>query len=191
MKTESTPATRVVLYAAAVVIALGVLPLPYSYYGFLRLVAVLAFAYSAYVAFTTRSWATLSIAVLAAVVFNPAVPLRLPKDAWACMDAAAAAYLAILAKHVQTKFSTYGPPERTFEAIARMLGFSVLLALFGGVGVAVLAGIVIIPLRWLGVEISGKFLNPIAYASASAVAIAVLAGYGYHSGTRKVTPGEA
>jgi hypothetical protein len=191
MKTESPPAVRAALYAAAVVIAVGVLPLPYGYYGFLRVIAVLAFAYSAYVAFNTRSWATLFLAALAVVVFNPIVPLRLPKDAWACIDATSAAYLAILAKHVQMQFAAYGPPERTVESIAKMLGFSVLLALFGGVGVAVLAGIVIIPLRWLGLEISGKFLNPIAYAAASAVAVAVLAGYGYHSGERKVAPGEA
>jgi hypothetical protein len=191
MKTDSPPEMRAALYASAVVIAVGVLPLPYSYYGFLRVIAVLAFAYSAYVAFTTRSWATLVLTALAVLIFNPVVPLRLPKDAWACLDAASATYLAILAKHVQTQFVTYGPPERTVEAIAKMLGFSVLLALFGGVGVAVLAGIIIIPLRWLGLEISGKFLNPIAYASASAIAVAVLAGYGYHSGGRKVTPGEA
>ena len=191
MKTESPTALRVVLYAAAAVIDVGVLPLPYGYYRFLRVIAVLAFAYAAYVAFSTRSWVTLALAIVAVLVFNPVVPLHLPKDAWACIDAASAAYLAILAKHVQTQFSTYGPPERTVETIAKMLGFSLLLALFGSVGVAVLAGIVIIPLRWLGLEISGRFLNPIAYASACAIAVAVLAGYGYHSGDRKVTPGEA
>jgi hypothetical protein len=174
-----------------VVIAVGVLPLPYGYYGFLRFIAVLAFAYSAFVAFTTRSWATLVLASLGVLVFNPVIPLRLSKDAWACVDAASAAYLAILAKHVQTQFSQFSPPEITIEAVAKMLGFSVLLALSGGVGVAVLAGIVFIPLRWLGLEISAKFLNPVAYASASAIAVAVLAGYGYHSGERKVTPGEA
>jgi hypothetical protein len=191
MNTESSPAIRTVLYAAAVVIAVGILPLPYGYYGFLRVIAALAFAYSAYVAFSTRSWTTLVLSAVAVLVFNPVVPLRPAKEAWACIDAASAAYLAVLAKHVQTQFATYGAPERTVEAIAKMLGFSVLLALFGGVGVAVLAGIVIIPLRWLGLEISGKFLNPIAYAAASAVAVAVLAGYGYHSGKPTVTTGEA
>lgn len=191
MKTESPSATRDVLYAAAVVIAVGVLPLPFGYYGFLRFVAVLAFIYAAFVAFSTRSWVTLLFAALAVLVFNPVVPLRLPKDAWACIDAASAAYLAILAKHLATRFAAYGPPEMTVEAIAKMLGFSVLLALFSGVGVAVLAGILMIPLRWLGLELSGKVLNPIAYATASAVAVAVLAGYGYHSGESKDKLGEA
>jgi hypothetical protein len=129
MKTESPPAIRVALYAAAIVIAIGVLPLPYGFYGFLRIIAVLAFAYSAYVAFRTRSWVTLLVAVLALIVFNPVVPLRLPKDLWACIDAASAAYLAILAKHVQTQFATFGSPELTVEAVVKTLGFSVLLAL--------------------------------------------------------------
>jgi hypothetical protein len=191
MKTESPTAIRAVLYAAAIAIAVGVLPLPYGYYSLLRVVAVLAFAYCAYVALGTRSWATLVLVALAVVVFNPVIPLHLPKDVWACIDATAATYLAILAKHVQTQFSSYAPPERTVEVIAKMLGFAVLLALLGGVGITVLAGVVIIPLRCLGLEVSGRFLNPIAYASASAAAVAVLAGYCYHSGERKVTPSEA
>jgi hypothetical protein len=142
---------RIALYGCAVALGLGVLPLPYGYYGFLRVAAIVAFMVVGYVAVTTRSWPTLVVAICAVLVFNPAVPLRMPKEAWACVDAAASAYLAIVASQVVTGFSAYGPPERTVEAIARVLGFAILLGLFAGVGFTVVAAVIVIPLKWLGV----------------------------------------
>jgi len=191
MSSSSAPRADLLLYACSAALALGVLPLPYGYFMLLRVTALLAFAYTAYVAFTTRAWPTVVVSVLAMLIFNPVVPLRLSKDVWACIDAGAAAYLAVVTKQIAARFSAYGPPDRTLEAIAKMFGFAVLFGLFAGVGIAVLAGIILIPLKWLGLSISGKFLNPVAYGAASAAAVAVLAGYGYYSGERQRPNGDA
>jgi len=176
--------TRTALYGCAMALAIGLLPLPYAYYTFLRFAAVAAFLMVGYVAATSRSWATLVIAVCAVLIFNPVVPLRMPKDAWACVDDAAAAYLAIIASHIATGFASYGPPERTVEAIAKVVGFAVLLGLLAGVGLTVTVAMVVIPLKWIGMPISGKFMNFLGYGAACAAAAAVLAGHAYHSGSK-------
>ena len=191
MPNQLPQGANLLLHGCAATIALGVLPLPYGYYMLLRLVAAAAFAAVAYVAIVTRSWPTLAVSLFAMSVLNPIVPLHLSKDAWACIDGGAAAYLAVVAKHVTARFSNYGPPEHTAEAIAKALGFSVLLGLFAGVGLTVVVGIVVIPLKWLGLSISGKFMNPLAYGAATAAAVAVLSGYAYHSGTKGSSHGDA
>lgn len=172
------------LIGCAILLALGILPLPYGYYSLLRLTALVAFGVVAYVAVATRSWPTLAISVSAAMVFNPFVPIRLPNDAWACIDAGAAAYLAVVASHLVSGFSKYSFPDQSVEAVARTLGFALLLGLFAGVGVAVAAGMVVIPLKWFGLAISSKFMNPLAYGAATAAAVAVVTGHAYHSGTK-------
>lgn len=182
---------RHVLYGSAALIALGILPLPYSFYGVLRVVATLALAYCAAVAFHTKAWPTLGVTVALAFVFNPVVPVHLPKELWACIDGGTSAYLAVIASHIQSRFRTFGAPEIDPSALARVVGFAALLGLIGGVGVSVLAGILVIPLKWLGAVASGEFLNPLGYGAACAAAAAVLTGHAYHSGAKSAAASEA
>jgi len=182
MPSQLPQGTGALLYCCAGVVAIGLLPMPYGYYMLLRFAALISFSVVAYTAFATRSWSTLVVSLGAALVMNPFFPLHLSKESWACLDGAAAAYLAVVAKQVTTGFSNYGPPELSVEAFARTLGFSVLLGLFAGVGLTVVVGVVAIPLKWLGLSISGKFMNPLAYGAATAAAVAVLSGHAYYSG---------
>jgi Na+/proline symporter len=78
---------------ALVLIAL--VPLPYDYYRILRVIVCGAAAFLAWSEFQERGliagWAIGLIAV--AVIFNPAVPLRLERETWMVLDVVAAAIL--------------------------------------------------------------------------------------------------
>jgi hypothetical protein len=175
--------TEVLLYGCAAAIAIGLLPMPYSYYMFIRVAAVAAFSVVAYIAVTTRSWSTLALSLCGALVMNPFLPLHLSKETWACIDGAVAAYIAVITRNIATRFPHYSKPELSVGAVAAAIGLSVLLGLFAGVGLAVIAAMVVIPLKWLGLYISGQFLNPLAYGAATAAVIAVLSGHAYYTGS--------
>lgn len=83
---------RVLLLAAAVLLAVGAAPLPYAYYRILRWVACAAFIWTAYEARSRPAWPWVLGAF--AVLFNPLAPIHMNKDAWVVADLAAAAVLA-------------------------------------------------------------------------------------------------
>jgi hypothetical protein len=86
-----------VIYGAAALLAIAVLPLPYGYYQLLRLVATGVFAWAALVALQRGSTGYgFGFAVLA-LLFNPVLPVYLSKAIWAPIDVGAALAL-VLAK---------------------------------------------------------------------------------------------
>lgn len=82
-----------VLYGAAAMLLIALVPLPYGYYQLLRLVTTVAFGWAAYVAYDRKNetlpWAFGVIALL----FNPLIPVHLPRELWMVIDAAAGVFL--------------------------------------------------------------------------------------------------
>lgn len=84
---------RFVVIVAAILILVGVAPVPYGYYVFLRIVATGVFAWGAVVLFQRKSpilpWAY----VVAAIIFNPFIKVFFSRGIWIGIDLAAAALL--------------------------------------------------------------------------------------------------
>lgn len=77
------------LLITAALLFIGVAPLPYGYYTFLRFVACAVFAWAAVSAWVTdKSWLAYTLAA-ATVLFNPIVRVHLSKEAWSFIDPAA------------------------------------------------------------------------------------------------------
>jgi hypothetical protein len=84
-----------VIYGAAALLAVAVLPLPYGYYQLLRLVATVVFAWASFVAFQ-RGRAGYGFGfVVVALLFNPVLPVYLSKALWAPIDLGAALALVV------------------------------------------------------------------------------------------------
>ncbi len=88
---------KALVLVPAVLLAVGVLPLPYGFYTFLRLVVCLVCAILAYMEWkkseTVSPW---SVALgLVAILFNPVFPVHLTKTIWAVLDLASAAMLVL------------------------------------------------------------------------------------------------
>ena len=69
---------------------LALLPLPYGYYQFLRIVAAVASGFIAYQSFSDgkQTWAITFGAI--SILFNPIIPIHLPREVWAPVDIVAA-----------------------------------------------------------------------------------------------------
>lgn len=83
------------IYATAALLALAVLPLPYGYYQLLRLVATGVFAWAAIVAFGRNSAGIGFGCAVLALLFNPLLPVYLPKAVWIPIDLGAAVGLVV------------------------------------------------------------------------------------------------
>ena len=85
------------LFIPALLLVLALLPLPYGYYTFLRLVVTIAAAIAAFLVYQqaslNRSWA-IAFGIIA-VLFNPIFPVYLDREVWAVIDLFAAATFAI------------------------------------------------------------------------------------------------
>jgi len=68
---------------------------PYDYYTLLRWVACGVCAYTAFQAVQIKKFGWLWIFVITALVLNPIAPLRVKRDTWAIVDAAAAVLLLL------------------------------------------------------------------------------------------------
>ncbi|THK37382.1 hypothetical protein EHS39_14245 [Ensifer sp. MPMI2T] len=76
------------LLIPAVLLVAAVLPLPYGYYTFLRLVVTVAAAITAYTSYQTArsmTWPTIVMG-LVAFLFNPVVPVALSRSVWLPID---------------------------------------------------------------------------------------------------------
>lgn len=83
------------IYGAAALLALAVLPLPYGYYQLLRLVATGVFVWAAVIAFKRgRAGHGFGFAVLT-LLFNPVLPVYLSKAIWMPIDLGAAVALVV------------------------------------------------------------------------------------------------
>ena len=87
------------LLLPAALLLVGLLPLPYGYYTFLRIVVCLCAAVAAYLAFKAhnRMDVFVAISVAVAIVFNPIIPVYLNKGLWGVIDVVAAIWFALLA----------------------------------------------------------------------------------------------
>lgn len=84
---------KLVLYAAAAIIAAAALPLPYGIYVFIRIIGTIAFAYLAYESWRQEHELLLWAYGAAAILFNPIIPIHLSKTLWTVIDLAAAAVI--------------------------------------------------------------------------------------------------
>lgn len=73
---------------------LALLPLPYSYYMFLRWAVLLSACLHLYFGIQRKCWVACAIFGLIAALFNPFYPVYLTKSIWMFLDIGAAALMA-------------------------------------------------------------------------------------------------
>ncbi|MEZ0001319.1 DUF6804 family protein [Sinorhizobium fredii] len=91
------PAIYLLIPAALLLVA--VLPLPYGYYIFLRLVVTVGAALAAYSAYKAKASISGEVVVmgLMAILFNPLVPVMLSRSVWLPIDLLAGCIFAYVA----------------------------------------------------------------------------------------------
>lgn len=91
----------IVIYIAAAMLFIGVAPLPYGYYMLLRLVATIVFAWAAYVTYEREEEVLPWILGVIALLFNPLIPIHLPKEVWMAVDLGAGIFLLTLISRIK------------------------------------------------------------------------------------------
>ena len=89
---------RGIFYTAAAMLLLALAPLPYAYYELLRLVVCGTFGYLGYLALQRKYRANAAVFLVAALMFNPLIPLYFDRGVWAGIDIAAAITLLVARK---------------------------------------------------------------------------------------------
>lgn len=89
---------RALLIACAVALLLGAAPLPYGYYTLLRLLACITFGLAVFVAHSRGSQVLPTVYGIAALLFNPLVPVHFSKVVWASLDIVGAILLLASAR---------------------------------------------------------------------------------------------
>jgi hypothetical protein len=133
-------------------IVAGGLDAPYGYYTFTQIVTCCAAALIAFVGFRNRPVSQWCVPlVLAAVLFNPLIPIRLPPQIWPYFDFATA---ALFAAHLI--FIRWAPYPVLIRQIFRGLAFVALAALVGsGALLLVLCGTrLILPRPWMALDVN-------------------------------------
>ncbi len=87
---------KFVIYCVAAALFLGAFPLPYGYYGLLRVIGCAAFSWCAYILFESKNTKHAWIMVVLAVLFNPFAKFHFPKEAWAVIDICASGFLLFI-----------------------------------------------------------------------------------------------
>ena len=92
----------IVIKITAFMLFLGALPLPYyPYYPILRIVVTVVFIWSAYVS-SSRKRSDLSwLFCVGAILFNPILPIELPKIIWFVIDIACGVFLLVNLKFLK------------------------------------------------------------------------------------------
>lgn len=94
-----------ILLVCAGLLALGVLPLPYGYYGFLRVIVFFTAAFATYFEWDRKKemtgWAYAFGCM--ALLWNPFVPVHLTKIAWVMFDLAGAGIMVAYWKQITDK----------------------------------------------------------------------------------------
>ncbi|RWP95738.1 DUF6804 family protein [Mesorhizobium sp.] len=99
MLSTSAGTVRLIAIVTAVAMLLAIAPWPYGYYQLLRVVGFFAGAYCGAMVWRSGpenhnlAWALFA----AALVFNPFMPVYLPREVWAVIDVAAAGLFAFTA----------------------------------------------------------------------------------------------
>jgi len=81
------------IYFVAVLLFVGVLPLPDSYYAMLRLVACASFGFVAFVSYDRQEKNLPWFYGFLAIIFNPIVEFQFRKEVWVLVDIVAAVLL--------------------------------------------------------------------------------------------------
>ncbi|HRE16914.1 MAG TPA: hypothetical protein PLW86_07570 [Rhodocyclaceae bacterium] len=89
------------------ILVAAVLPLPYSYYMFLRWAVTLSAGLHLALAVQSKLWGVAAVCAGIAILFNPLAPVYLTKGIWAALDIAAAALFGYASAMLSK------PPEST------------------------------------------------------------------------------
>lgn len=93
---------RAVIFIAAGMLFIGVLPLPYGYYMLLRFVACGVFAWAAFITYEKNEEVLPWVFGILAVVFNPLIKIHFPKELWAVIDFCSGLFLLLISKSLLT-----------------------------------------------------------------------------------------
>ncbi len=89
-----------VLSLAAVVLLLGMAPMPYGYYALLRIVSCITFCWAAVESHKRRHQMLPWVFALAAILFNPIVRVHFDRGVWVWLNLLAALLLLSTAKRL-------------------------------------------------------------------------------------------
>lgn len=93
-----------VVYICAAMLFIAALPVPvYGYYVLLRIIVTAVFGCAAYIAFSKDNSMLPWLYGLVAVVFNPFIPIHLPKEVWIPIDIVAAVFLLVSSRNIPPK----------------------------------------------------------------------------------------
>ena len=91
---------KAVLYIAAGMLFVGVLPLPYGYYMLLRFVVCGVFAWAAFITYENKEEVLPWVFGVLAIVFNPIIKIHFPKELWAIIDFCSGLFLLFVSKKI-------------------------------------------------------------------------------------------
>lgn len=91
---------KIVLFIAAGMLFVGVLPLPYGYYMLLRFIACAVFAWAAHVTYEKNEEVLPWVFGILAIVFNPIIKIHFPKEVWAVVDFCSGLLLLLVSKKI-------------------------------------------------------------------------------------------
>ena len=89
---------KAVIFIAAGMLFVGVLPLPYGYYMLLRFVACGVFAWAAFITYEKNEEVLPWVFGILAIVFNPLIKIHFPKEQWAVVDFSSGLLLLLVSK---------------------------------------------------------------------------------------------
>lgn len=96
----------------AAIVAIAVLPLPYGYYTFTRIVICGFCGYLAYLSWTEqKSEAWTGLFGLTALIFNPLIPIHMTRASWFWVDLGTAVFIAAHLFIVRLKKDSILPPD--------------------------------------------------------------------------------
>ena len=82
------------IFLASAMLFVALLPLPYGYYQFLRLVVFGVCAYSAYLLFKQDKKCMAGFLLALGLLFNPFISVHLNRQIWAVIDVATGLFLS-------------------------------------------------------------------------------------------------
>ena len=86
-------------FVAAALIGLAILPLPYGYYTFLRIAITGISAYLVYLRKDNKD-KSFYVIIAIAILFNPLIPIHLPREVWIPIDIILAIYFFIIGRNL-------------------------------------------------------------------------------------------
>ena len=86
-------------FVAAALIGLAILPLPYGYYTFLRIAITGISAYLVYLRKDNKD-KSFYVLIAIAILFNPLIPIHLPREIWIPIDIILAIYFFIIGRNL-------------------------------------------------------------------------------------------